>query len=69
MRGPLTSGSAAAVGQLSALQLQLDALLAEREGWTRDTDGLKDTIRIKDKILQDQQDSIDKLKQSYYNNV
>ncbi len=29
----------------------------------RDTDGLKDTLRIKDKILQDQQDSIGKLKE------
>ena len=47
---------------LAHVQQELEALLAERAAWVREADGLKDTIRIKDKILHDQQDSIDKLK-------
>ena len=40
-----------------------DKLTAERETWMQEAEGFRDTIRIKDKILQDQQDSIDKLKE------
>ena len=40
-----------------------DRLTAERETWMQEAEGFRDTIRIKDKILQDQQDSIDKLKE------
>ena len=42
---------------------ELERLLVEREAWTQETEGLRDTVRIKDKILQDRQDTIDKYKE------
>ena len=42
---------------------EIERLLAEREERAREVEGLQDTIRIKDKILQDQQDSLDKCKE------